>query len=151
MPEKNNNQKEKVAETQNKAKEKPLSGTEDSSNNNKWEKAADMIAGNNQLMATLLKLLLSPLTLIAGAGLIIYLFFKNDQLRKEVSKLKEENKELTDEKEAVAEEADDLERKYLKIKKVLELEQNRSEQYHLPKETQSTVHNINKNKMSYLK
>ena len=52
-------------------KKQPLNGTEQPSS---WEKAAETIAGDNQLMSTLLKLLISPFMLIAGAGLIIYLF-----------------------------------------------------------------------------
>lgn len=143
------NQKE-PPKSQKKPDGKTLNGTEQVSN---WEKAAEMIAGNNQLMATLLKLLLSPLTLIAGAALIVYLFYKNKTQKTEIEKLKEENEKLTGEKMLLEEESENFRKKYKKLKKVFEVEQEQEQQQVLPNETQHTqhMHKVNKNKMSYLR
>src|ERR1700694_949535 len=88
------NQSKQEAEKKKEETSKPLNGTETPS---AWEKAAETIAGNNELMKTLLKLLLSPFTLIAGTGLIIYLFIKNKSYKEEIARLKEENRKLMDE------------------------------------------------------
>ena len=143
------NQKE-PSKAQKKPDGKTLNGTEQASN---WEKAAEMIAGNNQLMATMLKLLLSPFTLIAGTALIVYLFYKNKTQKTEIEKLKEENKNLTVEKLLLAEESEDCRKKYKKLKRVFEVEQEQGQQQALPNGTQhsSHIHNVNKNKMSYLR
>jgi len=150
----NNNQKKQADQKQKQenpkqnAKGNTLNGTETTSN---WEKAAEMIAGNNQLMAGLLKLLISPFTLIAGVGIIVYLFIKNTQFKKEIEKLKEENKKLSVEKIFIEEEAEHLNKKYKKLKKFMELEQNEVEQRQIPERTYTTIHNVNKNKSSILK
>ena len=62
------------------------------------EKAAQTIAGDNKLMETVLKILLSPITLITGVGLIIFWFHKMNDQKEEINQLKTENKKLTDEK-----------------------------------------------------
>jgi hypothetical protein len=116
-----------------------------------WEKAAEAIAGDNQLMATLLKLLLSPLTLIAGGGLIVYLFIKNKGLKDELEKLKEENKKLIDDRLLLSEESNQVRKKYKKLKKVFEVEQSQRGQLSLPEGTNTAVHNVNKNNISYLR
>lgn len=128
---------------------KSLNGTEQSSN---WEKAAELIAGDNKLMGSLLKLIVSPIALLAGAGLIAYLFFKNKGYKDEITKLKEENTKLLNEKSLLAEEAETQKRKYKKLKKVLEIEQSQEAQRLLPQEHKRMVpmQGIQREKMKYL-
>ncbi len=141
---KNNQQKQEANNA------KSVNGTEQSSS---WEKAAETIAGDNQLMSTLLKLLLSPFTLIAGLGLIIYLFIKNKSHKDEIVKLKEENKKLTDEKLFLEQTSESFRKKYKKMKKVFEVEQEQAEHRALPQGNQNSpyINNVNKNKNSYLR
>lgn len=128
---------------------KSLNGAEQSSN---WEKAAELIAGDNKLMGSLLKLIISPFALLAGAGLIAYLFFKNKGYKDEITKLKEENAKLLNEKSFLAEEAETQKRKYKKLKKVLEVEQSQEAQSLLPQDRNRTLtmHGMQKEKMKYL-
>lgn len=125
-------------------KKQSLNGTSESS---AWEKAAELIAGDNKLMASLLKHVLSPLVLLAGAGLIVYLFLKNKSLKDEVNKLKEENKKLGDEKLFITGEAENFRKKYNKLIQFIEIEQAQADQRSLPHGT-TAIHNMNKN--SYL-
>ncbi len=134
--------------TENKTSDKNMNGKEQPS---AWEEAATKIAGDNQLLASLLKLLISPFTLIAGVGIIVYLFIKNTHFKKEIEKLKEENKKLSDEKNLVEEEAEYLNKKYNKLKKIIELEQQESEQQKLSERSNTIIYNAHKNKLSYLK
>lgn len=129
---------------------KTLNGTDKPS---AWEKAAEMIAGDNQLMSSLLKLLLSPFTLIAGAGLIIYLFVKNKQHKDEITKLKEDLKKLAEENLSSIEEVETIRKKYKKLKKVFEIEQSQSKNYSLneAKPMETVVQNATKNKLVYLR
>lgn len=80
------------------------------------EKAAQTIAGDNKLMETALKILLSPITLIGGAVLLIFWFYKMNEQKNEIEKLKTENKKLADEKKNGEEEYDRLKKKYKKLK-----------------------------------
>ncbi|MBK6836261.1 MAG: hypothetical protein IPG89_19175 [Bacteroidetes bacterium] len=67
---KRNEKKKKTEQKQNGNKtEKTLSGTD--AEKGVWEKAADTIAGDNKLMGSVLKLVLSPITLLVGVGLLI--------------------------------------------------------------------------------
>lgn len=115
-----------------------------------WEKAATEMAGDNQLLASLLKLLISPFTLIAGLGIIIYLFITNNNLKKEVEKLKEENKKLTEENEELTEESKGTFIKYRKLKQFLEAEQRHIEQISL-KQKPLLAENKPKLRTTYLK
>ena len=54
--------------------DKSLPGTEEEKG--VWEKAAETIAGDNKLMGSILKLIISPITLLVGVGLLIYAFIK---------------------------------------------------------------------------
>lgn len=127
-----------------------MNGTEKPS---AWEKAAEMIAGDNQLMSSLLKLLLSPFTLIAGAGLIIYLFVKNKQYKDEITKLKEDLKKLAEENLSSIEEVEAIRKKYKKLKRVFEIEQSQSENLALneAKSNEMVSYNSPKNKLAYLR
>jgi len=140
---KNNPPKEETKTT------KPLSGIKEPSS---WEKAAETIAGDNQLMSTLLKIVLSPITLLAGAGLIIYLFIQNKSQKDEIVGLKEENKKLTDEKLFLEEASENFRKKYKKIKKVFEAEQQAG-QLLLPQGTNDSqqIPSMGKNTTSYLR
>ena len=119
---------------------KPLSGTVQPSN---WEKAATLIAGDNQLMSALLKLIISPFTLLAGGGLIIYLLIKNKSYNDEIGALKEENKKLSGE-------AENLRGKYKKLKKVFEIGQARPAQLMLKQGDRAQVHQESKNNLGFL-
>jgi uncharacterized protein HemX len=119
---------------------KSLSGTAEPSN---WEKAATLIAGDNKLMTALLKLIISPFTLIAGGGLIIYLFMKNKNYKDEIEALKEENKKLSGETE-------NLKGKYKKLKKVFEIEQAQPAKLMLPQGGRAHTYEESKNKLGLL-
>jgi cell division protein FtsB len=119
---------------------KPLSGTAEPSN---WEKAATLIAGDNQLMSVLLKLIISPFTLLAGGGLIIYLFIKNKSYKDEIAGLKVENEKLSGE-------AENLRGRYKKLKKVFEIEQARPAKLMLGQGGQAHIHEESKNKLGLL-
>lgn len=142
-----NQEKQKQENPKEQNKKQTLNGTGESST---WEKAAELIAGDNKLMASLLKLLLSPLVLLAGAGLIVYLFIKNKSLKDEVNKLKEENKKISDENLFIASKAEKFRKKFNKLKQVLEIEQAQADQRSLPHGT-TAIHNVNKNKTTYLR
>jgi cell division protein FtsB len=116
--------KEQNVQSTGSAKKSPsaLDGTDQPS---AWEKAAELIAGDNRLMTVLLKLLLSPFTLLAGAGIIIYLLFRNKTLGDELSRLKEENQKLTSEKEELNGVAQSNKKRYKKLMSLYELEQQR--------------------------
>ena len=66
--------------------DKGLSGTD--VEKGVWEKAADTIAGDNKLMGSVLKLVLSPITLLIGVGLLIYAFIKLKGQKEETENLK---------------------------------------------------------------
>ena len=59
-----------------------------------WEKAAETIAGDNKLLESLLKLVLSPVALIGGLGLLVYCFFELKKYKEQNEKLQEESKEM---------------------------------------------------------
>lgn len=80
------------------------------------EKAAQTIAGDNKLMETTLKILLSPITLIGGAVLLIFWFYKMNEQKNEIERLKTENKKLSEEKKEWEEEHDRIKKKYKKLK-----------------------------------
>lgn len=115
--------KEKPESTKAEPDKKSLSGTEEKS---AWEKAAETIAGDNKLMGTVLKLLLSPITLLAGAGLIIFCFYKMKGQKDEIEKLKTENKKLNDEREEMEDEYEKVRKKYKKLKVQNEMEAEKS-------------------------
>ncbi len=102
---------------------KNLSGTEEPS---VLEKAAQTIAGDNKLMAAVLKILLSPLALLAGGGLIIFCFSKMKGQKDEIEKLKIENKKLDDEKKELEEDYNKVKKKYKKLKALNETEIEKS-------------------------
>jgi hypothetical protein len=143
-------EKEKQENQKAENKKQSLNGT---SENSAWEKAAEMIAGDNKLMSSLLKLLLSPFTLIAGAALIIYLFVKNKQHKDEITKLNEEKKKLAEEILIAMEETESLRKKYKKLKKVFEIEKSQTENHSLSeaKPNEMNIYNTNKNKVAYLR
>ena len=118
MPE--SNEKTKVTAEKKDQQKQTLSGTGSEKEPSVWEKAAETIAGDNKLMGVALKIILSPLTLIAGIGAIIWCFFKIKGLKEEVEKLKTENKKLGDEKIIQDEEYHRVKKKYKKLKELSE-------------------------------
>lgn len=87
-----------------------------------WEKAAETIAGDNKLMGTVLKLVLSPITLLVGVGLLIYAFIKIKGQQEEIEKLKAENLKLNYNYTVLEEDFEKVKRKYKKIKTLTEAE-----------------------------
>jgi cell division protein FtsB len=102
-------------------KDKSTAGTE--KEKTVWEKAAETIAGDNKLMESVLKIVLSPITLVAGAGVIIFCFFKIKGLNDDVEKLKAENKKLNNEKIIQEEEYHKIKKKRDKLKEQIEVMQ----------------------------
>lgn len=118
---------EKTEQKQNGNKtENNLSGTD--VEKGVWEKAAETIAGDNKLMGSVLKLILSPITLLAGVGALIYAFVKIKTQKDEIEKLKTENLKLKDDYTELEEDFEKVKKKYKKIKTLTETE---SESSHL--------------------
>ncbi|MBK7816086.1 MAG: hypothetical protein JNJ41_12025 [Bacteroidia bacterium] len=112
---------EKTEQKQNGNKtEKTLSGTD--AEKGVWEKAADTIAGDNKLMGSVLKLVLSPITLLVGVGLLIYAFLKLKGQKEEIEKLKAENLKLKEDCTELEEDFEKVKKKYKKIKTLAETE-----------------------------
>lgn len=113
-------EQDKKAEQSNKKPEsKTLSGTEEKA---AWVQTAETIAGNNKIMEGLLKILLSPVTLIIGAGALIYCFFKIKGQKDEIKKLKAENEKLIEQQKEHEEELHKVKKKYKKLKELNEYE-----------------------------
>ncbi|MDX2172807.1 MAG: hypothetical protein SFY56_06785 [Bacteroidota bacterium] len=112
---------EKTEQKQNGNKtDKNLSGTD--AEKGVWEKAADTIAGDNKLMGSVLKLVLSPITLLVGVGLLIYAFIKLKGQKEEIEKLKAENLKLKEDYTELEEDFEKVKKKYKKIKVLSETE-----------------------------
>jgi hypothetical protein len=120
---KENNPKQ---ENQKSPDKKSLSGTESEKEKSLLEKASETIAGDNQLMASVMKFLLSPVSLLVCAGIVIYCFFKINGQKKEIEELKKENRKLTDEKNETQEDHDKIKKKYKKLKALNEEEEQKS-------------------------
>jgi hypothetical protein len=117
------NEKTKAPAEKKDQQKQTLSGTGSEKEPSVWEKAAETIAGDNKLMGVALKIILSPITLIAGAGALIWCFFKIKGLKEEVEKLKTENKKFSDEKIIQDEEYHRVKKKYKKLKELNETDQ----------------------------
>jgi hypothetical protein len=116
---------EKTEQKQSTGKtEKTLLGTDEEKG--VWEKAADTIAGDNKLMGTVLKLILSPITLLVGVGLLIYAFIKLKGQKEEIEKLKAENLKLKEDYTELEEDFEKVKKKYKKIKTLAEIESESS-------------------------
>lgn len=100
--------------------EKTLSGTD--AEKGVLEKAADTIAGDNKLMGSVLKLVLSPITLLIGVGLLIYAFIKLKGQKEKIEKLKAENLKLKEDYTELEEDLEKVKKKYKKIKVLSETE-----------------------------
>jgi len=125
-------------------KDKTTSAAQQEKEKSVWEKAAETIAGDNKLMETVLKIVLSPITLLAGAGLIVFCFFKIKQQKEDIEKLKAENKKLSDEQEIKEEEYHKLKKKHKKMKELYEPENNVKNLGSLPHKTLSEDSGKNK-------
>ncbi|MHB8261012.1 MAG: hypothetical protein ACYDCN_05310 [Bacteroidia bacterium] len=90
------------------------------------EKAAETISGDNKLMDTVLKVLLSPISLLVSAGLIVYGYLEIKKQKAEIENLKSENKKLADEKKELEEDYGKVKKKYKKMKELHEPENNLS-------------------------
>jgi len=117
MKEKTEEQDNKEA-TEGSAKKTLLEKEEKSA----WVKAAETIAGDNKLLGIVLKIVLSPLVLLVGVGVIVYCFVRIKTLKAEMEKLKSEHKKIADEKEEREEEFQKLKKKHKKLKSLLENE-----------------------------
>ncbi|MCW3072014.1 MAG: hypothetical protein JWQ09_6057 [Segetibacter sp.] len=73
-------------------------------------------------MGTVLKLVLSPITLLVGVGLLIYAFIKIKGQQEEIEKLKAENLKLNYNYTVLEEDFEKVKRKYKKIKTLTEAE-----------------------------
>jgi len=91
-----------------------------------WEKAAETIAGDNKLMGTVLKLVLSPITLLVGVGFLIYAFIKIKGQKEEIEKLKAENLKLKEDFTELEDDFEKVKKKYKKIKTLSETESENS-------------------------
>ncbi len=112
---------EKTEQKQSENKtEKTLTGTD--AEKGVWEKAADTIAGDNKLMGSVLKIVLSPITLLVGVGLLIYAFIKLKGQKEEIEKLKAENLKLKEDYTELEEDFEKVKKKYKKIKVLSETE-----------------------------
>ncbi len=100
--------------------DKSLSGTD--AEKGVWEKAAETISGDNKLMGTVLKLILSPIMLLVGVGLLIYAFIKMKGQKDEIEKLKAENLKLKEDYIELEEDFEKVKKKYKKIKTLTETE-----------------------------
>jgi len=85
-------------------------------------KAAETIAGDNKLMGSVLKLILSPITLLAGVGALIYAFVKIKTQKDEIEKLKAENLKLKEDYTELEDDFEKVKKKYKKIKTLAETE-----------------------------
>lgn len=116
-------QKDQKQENQKEQMDKKnLSGTEQEKEKSLLEKASDTIAGDKTLMGTVLKFLLSPVSLLICAGIIIYCFFKIKGQKQEIEELKTQNKKLADEKNELEENFEKVRKKYKKLKVLNEAE-----------------------------
>jgi hypothetical protein len=113
------------AEAQKKDQPKQQTTVSAAAGKSTLEKAADTVAGDNKLMDTVLKVLLSPLALFAGAGALVFCFFKIRGLNDEVKRLETENKKLGAEKTVQEEEYLRLKKKHKKLKALVESEPER--------------------------
>ncbi|MBA3664571.1 MAG: hypothetical protein H0W61_10230 [Bacteroidetes bacterium] len=121
MAEPNEKTKE-AAEKKDQPKQTPkLAGTD--SEISAWAKAAETIAGDNKLMGVVLKILLSPVTLLLGAGALIWCFFRIKGLKEEVEKFKAENLKLETDKKTQEEDYHKLKKKHKKLKELTEGDQ----------------------------
>ena len=75
-------------------KEPPTVNTGTEKEKTVLEKAAETISGDNKLMESAMKILLSPITLLVGAGVIIYCFFEMKKKDEKIEKLNTIIKEL---------------------------------------------------------
>ena len=106
------------------AREKTFSGTEEKKS--AWETGLETIAGDNKLLGTVLKVVLSPIGLAAlacGAG---YMFYKNSTYKRENQKLVEENKSLLEQYKDLKASHDQLHEKYVvsKNRRALDYEED---------------------------
>jgi flagellar motility protein MotE (MotC chaperone) len=77
------------------------------------DKAAETLAGDNTFLAAILKVLLSPLTLLVGGALVVYWMSVSKQEKTAHDKLKLEHEGLEEDYTA-------LKKKYKKLKSLLE-------------------------------
>lgn len=112
-------QEKKQEQAKPKVDGKTLSGAEEKSS---WLQTAEAIAGNNKIMEGLLKILLSPVTLVVGAGALIFCFIKIKGQKDEIKKLKAENEKLLQEKNEQEEDYLKVKKKYKKLKELSEYE-----------------------------
>lgn len=82
------------------------------------DKAAETLAGDNTFLAAILKILLSPLTLLVGGALVVYWMSVSKNEKTAHDKLKLEHEELEADYTA-------LKKKYKKLKSLLEPDETR--------------------------
>ena len=122
---KQNNPKQENQKTQ--PDKKSLSGTETEKEKSLLEKASDTIAGDSSLMASVMKLLASPVVLLVFGGILIAILAKIKKQKQEIEELKTLNKKSADEKIIMEEEYHSLKKKYKKLKTLNEAEHQNSQ------------------------
>lgn len=123
MKEQTEETKKKTTEQTSKPSDKKsLSGTEEKKQPTWWEKAAGTIAGDNKMLGSVLRFVLSPLGILIGAGLIAFGLYKMKGMKDEIEKLKSENKQLKEELEELEEEHQKTKKKFKKLKTLNEIE-----------------------------
>jgi DNA repair exonuclease SbcCD ATPase subunit len=123
MKEQTEETKKKTTEQASKQSDKKsLSGTEEEKQPAWWEKAAGTIAGDNKMLGTILRFVLSPLGILLGLGLIAFGLYKMKGMKDEIEKLKSENKQLKEDFEELEEEHQKTKKKFKKLKTLNEAE-----------------------------
>ncbi len=93
-------------------KEKKTEPASDKDETASWLKAAQTIAGDNKLLSTILKFLLSPLAIVVALCVAGFLFYKNMKHKKENTRLEGENKKLEEEAKKLKEKVEKMEDNY---------------------------------------
>jgi hypothetical protein len=88
-----------------------------------YDKAAQTIAGSNQLLERVLKVVFSPVTLLIGGGLLAYWFFRVHTMKKERDKAIKEAEDLKTKLEGLEEGFHKLKKKNKRLKQLLPDEQ----------------------------
>lgn len=130
--------------------EKPLEGTKEKS---PLETAAETIAGDNKLLSAFLKLILSPLGLLAFVGVILYLLYKNKEHKDTIAKLEAELKESKQSAKNRTDKAEESGTK--KIRRKNEDQEEDEEHFfqgipHIPAKNQQRIKGLSKNKTIYI-
>jgi hypothetical protein len=84
-----------------------------------YDKAAQTIAGSNQLLERVLKVVFSPVTLLIGGGLLAYWFFRVHTMKKERDKAIKEAEDLKTKLEGLEDDFRKQKKKNKRLKQLL--------------------------------